>query len=505
MKRFLSLLALLLFFTQPILVFAQETEIPPTEVAEEEQVFQPTIRSDDSVEVGKNIIFRIDLSSLPEGGLIREYSWDFGDGQFSGKEEVAHIYRSPGRYNVKLNVSWKATDRAQIEVVEFMKEMFVFERSLFLITDLEQTRDRIDALKKRAEDQNVYLAEIRSAVNLRLKNQFLKLIEQNIESIQNSDTVIIWSDQVELLTILNSFSNRLDFQQKDLVVVTDGNIGLIKNILVGVFSILRPQRIVITRREALDEFFTVEEGQDVVGIIRERGYDFELVDEQALSEVDLFSLAAFGVSYLQEQGVKDSVVLAVLFLPVIVTIVTFLRLVIGFSSLGARMPIIFSYTFLVLGLQIGVSVIVLLALISYLFRRALFRSHLLHTAKVGILTSILGVVLLFVIGAVMYLGWGTFDFADVLMLILLAAMIDRVAGIEGEKGWWSTIRVFIETMIIAGSSYGIVSWDSLQILLLSHPEVLLLFIAANVFMGRFTGLRLLEYFRFREVLRYTEE
>jgi hypothetical protein len=505
-KTCFTLLIVLSSIGLPLQVIAQEiTEA--SEIIEDVELvgFQPQIKGADSVKVGKNIIFSPDITSLDKDARIQEYLWDFGDGQFSSKEEVVHIYRKPGRYNVKLIVTWLPQEGGKFEKVEFMKEIFVFERSLFLMTDLQQTEDRINALETRAADQNVYLDHIRAAVNLRLKGQFLQLIESNIDSIQNSDTVIIWSDQVELLSILNTFSQRIDFQQKDLVVITDGNIGLVKNILSGVFSILKPQRIVVTRREAIDEFFTTTEERDVISVIRERGYDLDVIDAQTNQEFDLFALPTYGISYLQEQGVEDSVILAVLFLPIIVTVVTFMRLVIGFSSLGSRMPIIFSYTFLVLGVKVGVVSIVLLALISYLFRRMLFRSHLLYTAKVGVLTSILGVALLFLIGGVTYVEWGVFDFTNVLMLILLATMIDRVASIEGEKGWWSTLRVFVETLVIAVAAFAVVSWDSLQVLILSHPEILVLFVAANVFMGRFTGLRLMEYFRFREVLRYSEE
>jgi PKD repeat protein len=487
----------------PIYVIAQEIDEAVELV--EESIFQPEIKGGDSVKVGKNIIFSPDVSSLQEGARVLEYLWDFGDAQFSSKEEVVHIYRQPGRYNVKLSVTWVPQEGVGTETVEYMKEVFVFERSLFLMTDLQQTEERISALETRAADQNVYLDHIRAAVNLRLKGQFLQLIEENIDSIQNSDTIIIWSDQVELLSILNTFSQRIEFQQKDLVVITDGNIGLVKNILSGVYSILEPRRIVVTRREAIDEFFTTTEERDVISVIRERGYDLDVIDAQTNQEFDLFALPTYGISYLQEQGVEDSVILAVLFLPVVVTVVTFMRLVVGLSSLGSRMPIIFSYAFLVLGMKVGVVSILLLSLISYLFRRALFKSHLLYTAKVGVLTSILGVVLLFLIGGVMYFEMGTIDFTNVLMLIVLAAMIDRVASIEGEKGLWSTLRVFVETLFISAGAFAVVSWDSLQVLILSHPEILVLFVVANVFMGRFTGLRLMEYFRFREVLRYSEE
>lgn len=485
---------------------AQQEETVQIDPVSAEDVFMPQIRSEESVEIGKNIIFWADIASLPEGASIEAYRWDFGNGQFSDKEEVVQIYREPGRYNVKLSVDWQPGEEdAETQVKEFIKEVFVFERSLVLITDLQQSTERINSLKTRAEDQDVYLDVIRSDVNLRLKSQFLDLIEQQLGSLQNSDTIIIWSDQVELLSILNSFGNRIDFQQKQLVVIADGNIGLLSNILSGVYAILEPRRIIITRREAIDEFFTTEEEVDEVLVLQERGYDFELLDQSTREEFDLFSLPSYGIAYLQENSIEDSVILAVLFLPVVVTMVTFLRLVIGLSSLGSRMPLIFTYTFLVLGVKVGVLAILILAAISYLFRRRLFRSHLLYTAKVGILTSFLGVVLLFLIGGVTYFSMGTVDFAHVLMLILLASMIDRVAGVEGDRGIWSTVRVLSETLVISVCSYGIISWDSLQVLLLSHPEILILFIVANVFMGRFTGLRLMEYFRFREILRYTEE
>jgi len=510
MKRILSalLMFVVLLSVGGPLVMAQELEegmLNDAEMVEAVQGPEIAIEAEESLEVEKNMIFRANTSGLPEGATVREYLWDFDDGQFSSREEVVHLYREPGRYTVKLSVTWQPEGLGSWETSEYMKEIFVFERSLVLITDLQQTPERIEALQKRAEDQNVYLKAIRSEVNFRLKTRFLRLIDEEIETIESSDSIIIWSDQVELLTILNSTLGRLDFSQKDLVVITDGNIGLIHNILTGVYSVLAPERIVITRREAIDEFFTTGDGQDVVEVIRERGYDFDLIDEETISEFNLFALPSYGISYLQERGVEDSVILAVLFLPVIVTIVTFMRLVIGMSSISVRMPIVFAYTFLVLGLKLGAAVIVLLSIISYIFRRVLFRSHLLYAAKVGVLTSFLGLVLLLVIGAVVYFNLGVFDFANVLMLILLATMVDRVAGVEGERGWWSVIRVFLETIIIAAMGYGVVSWDSLQVLLLSHPEVLLFFIVANIFMGRFTGLRLLEYFRFREVLRYTEE
>jgi hypothetical protein len=485
---------------------AQEAIVPEVIQAQEvETIFQPTIQSVNSVELGKNIIFRADVSSLPEEGQIRSFLWEFGNGQFNSQEEVAHIFNSSGRYNVRLKVTWLPPGATNTEVAEITKEIFVFERALFLLTETTQrNNDRIQSLQQRAEDQGVYLHSVQLEPNGRFRADDLKKIEQSLPEIQSSQAIIVWSDSVELFSFLNSFSNRVQLQDKDFVVISEGNIGLLKNILLGTFQVLSPKRIILTRREALDEFFTTKDG-DVLEVIRNRGYDFDVLDQAAVDDFNFFSLPSYGMSYLQERGVEDSVLLMILFLPVVVTLVTFLRLVIGLSTLGGRLPIIFTYTFLVLGWWLGFVSILILAFISTVFRIFFFKSHLLYTAKVGILTSTLGLVLLFLLAGILHFNGGHFDFPSALILVLLASMIDRVGGVEGESGYWPLVRVFVETLLISSLGFLLISWEWMQILLLSHPELILLFIIANIVMGRFTGLRLMEYFRFREVLKFTEE
>lgn len=463
------------------------------------------IIAQNSVEVGKNIILRAEAELVPEGRVV-SYLWEFGDGQFSSQEEDVHIFQKPGRYNVKLKVTWLAPGAQRSEVTETIQEIFVFERLFVLITDAQQTPERLQALRNRAEDQNIYLRIIQIPDDLRFTSEPFPTLEDSLSEIRQSDTVMIWSDRSDLLTLLNSFSDRLQLQQKQLVVIAEGNVQFLKNILLSVYELLAPDRIIITRREALDEFFITQADQDVFPLLQSRGYDAELINQEDVDEFSLLALPSYGIGYLQKKGLEDSVLLLVLFLPLIVTLVTFLRLVIGFSPVGARLPIIFTYSLLILGWKLGILVVLLLAMVSYLFRIFLFKSHLLYAAKVGVLTSTLGVLLLFIMGAAVYLDLTIFNFSSALMIVVVAIMIDRIAGgVEGEKGFYYLMRIFFETLIIASVCYGFISWPWLQILLLAHPEILLAFILANIIMGRFTGLRLFEYFRFREVLRHGEE
>jgi hypothetical protein len=63
-------------------------------------------------------------------------------------------------------------------------------------------------------------------------------------------------------------------------------------------------------------------------------------------------------------------------------------------------------------------------------------------------------------------------------------------------------QLTLETFILALGSLGVLSWGWLQKELILHPEAIVLGTAGlNIIIGRFTGLRLLEYRRFRRLLK----
>jgi len=65
---------------------------------------QPYITSKDTSEVMEEIKFSGLKSNLP-GFHIEEYTWDFGDGNFTTGADVLHSYRREGVYNVKLGLA----------------------------------------------------------------------------------------------------------------------------------------------------------------------------------------------------------------------------------------------------------------------------------------------------------------------------------------------------------------------------------------------------------------
>ena len=63
------------------------------------------------------------------------------------------------------------------------------------------------------------------------------------------------------------------------------------------------------------------------------------------------------------------------------------------------------------------------------------------------------------------------------------------------------IILTFETLIISVAGYFIASWEMLIQLLVTSPWIVLLTIPINIFLGKWTGLRLNEYLRFKDVIK----
>lgn len=87
-------------------------------------------------------------------------------------------------------------------------------------------------------------------------------------------------------------------------------------------------------------------------------------------------------------------------------------------------------------------------------------------------------------------------FPVILMLIMSEKLFPSF------KFWTKQRRIgILEFVIIVGVSYGILQWQTVSDFLLSYPEFLIVILIANIIIGRFSGLQLLELIRFMPLLK----
>lgn len=187
-------------------------------------------------------------------------------------------------------------------------------------------------------------------------------------------------------------------------------------------------------------------------------------------------------------------------IPIGVLLLVLLRNLIGIKTFGTFLPILIALSFKETGLVAGVLLFTLVVVLGLLTRQLLDRLNLLMIPRVG---SILIVVLLFMITIAMLsfkLGIDVGLSVTLFPMVILAIMIERMSILWDERGPFEVFKQGIGTIVVASLGFWIMNLAALQHILFVFPELLLVVLGITMVMGRYTGFKLTELFRFRAII-----
>lgn len=85
-------------------------------------------------------------------------------------------------------------------------------------------------------------------------------------------------------------------------------------------------------------------------------------------------------------------------------------------------------------------------------------------------------------------------------MVILAMTIERMSLVWEEHGAGEALQQGVGSLAVASLGYLVMSHDTLEHMIFVFPEILLLILAATLLLGRYTGYRLTELWRFRATL-----
>jgi inner membrane protein involved in colicin E2 resistance len=85
-------------------------------------------------------------------------------------------------------------------------------------------------------------------------------------------------------------------------------------------------------------------------------------------------------------------------------------------------------------------------------------------------------------------------------MVILTMMIERFYLTSEEDGTRFALQLLAGTAVVAGCCYAVLRWDEVGDFLLTFPELHFFTIAALIMLGRYTGYRLTELWRFRDMV-----
>jgi hypothetical protein len=190
-----------------------------------------------------------------------------------------------------------------------------------------------------------------------------------------------------------------------------------------------------------------------------------------------------------------------LLLPLAALIICLFRNVIGLQSFGTFAPALIGLAFRHPGSWPGLFVFVSIVLVGWGMRRVLDRYHLLQVPRTAFLLSLVVVTLLVGVMVATSHHLAPTRYISLFPLIILTGMIERFWTLETEDGTFSSFKTLLGTILIAGTISLILSRHEIRAQMFRYPETLGLIMAAELLLGRYTGYRLSELFRFRDLVR----
>lgn len=200
-----------------------------------------------------------------------------------------------------------------------------------------------------------------------------------------------------------------------------------------------------------------------------------------------------------DAGLPSGALGFLLLLPLGAAVVAFMRNVVGLHTFGLFLPALIAVSMKGTGLGIGTGAFVLVLLTVAALHPILMRWRLLYTPRLVIL--LVAVVACYL--AVSAWGWrsGQIEWVRVTLfpVVVVAITAERFAREIEEVGWMDAISKAAQTLIVVVLAYFAMRSTTAEAMLLAFPELFLWIVAAMLALGRWTGIRVMEYSRFRFV------
>ncbi|KKQ36783.1 MAG: hypothetical protein US53_C0037G0006 [Candidatus Woesebacteria bacterium GW2011_GWA1_37_7] len=230
----------------------------------------------------------------------------------------------------------------------------------------------------------------------------------------------------------------------------------------------------------------------------------KLLVEQKLDSIWPYNPVKYAIRNAVNAGVPPNTIVLLLLLPGVAALIAAARHIVGIRGFGIFLPAALAVSFVATGPVIGIGLFLVIVIASTLTRIAIRRIKIklqyLPRMSLMLLMAVIGVLgVLFLAPVIKHPDITNVSIFPVLVLVLLAEDFSRV---QLGKSARIAVNMTSESLILALLSYFFLTFPRVQKFALLNPEWMLIgILLVNLLMGKYAGLRLFEYLRFRKLLK----
>ena len=214
----------------------------------------------------------------------------------------------------------------------------------------------------------------------------------------------------------------------------------------------------------------------------------------------------YAVTRAVVKGVPVNTVVLILLFPLVVAMVAAARHLIGIRGAGILTPALLSVAFLATGIWAGVVLFTIILLVTVVARTALKKLKLQYLPRVSLLLWVVSAGVFATLLTASYFDVSPLTSVGIFPILILMLLAETFIDIQQGRSSNEARDLIVQTFILAMISSLLLGWEAVQRVVLLWPEAVFLGVAIfDIFMGKYTGLRLTEYLMYRSVAKEDEE
>lgn len=227
----------------------------------------------------------------------------------------------------------------------------------------------------------------------------------------------------------------------------------------------------------------------------------EFVLEQNTGPAGPLNFIQWAIRSAVMEGVPANTIVLVLMFPMITALIAASRHLIGLRGFGIFTPAIVAVGFLATGLTAGFILFFTIIAVATASRVIIRRLKLPYMPRTSLLLWVVSVTVLTILLISPFINLSNLANLSIFPILLMVLLAETFMEVQSKRSRSEAVEMTLETLLLAVVSYFIMNLELVQQLAISNPELVLFSVLIfNIFIGKFDGLRLMEYWRFRKIV-----
>lgn len=232
----------------------------------------------------------------------------------------------------------------------------------------------------------------------------------------------------------------------------------------------------------------------------------KLIEDHPVGALSWNNFLRYFMERAVKQGVPANTLVLIILFPLAVTLVAASRHLIGIRGTGILTPALLAVAFLATGVWAGVILFGLTLAVTIVSRSLLKNFRLQYLPRVALLLWFVSAGVLSVMFVAGEWGYDNLTSIGIFPILILMLLSETFIDLQSGRSASEARALIIQTVGLAIITSLILGWEMVQRAVILWPEIIFFGLAIiDIFMGKYTGLRLSEYLLFGRVVKDDEE